>query len=168
MTLQNKGERLHGPCASASVYNLDFTRMDYIKNEAAPMIKTKTYPDYKSRQIITEFKTHIYVDRHCESQSIEFDYPYNWWHQLKYEIFYEWPRWVRNFLRINPDKIKMQKFTRKVKFIKDYFPDKPEWHKDMYHKNEGGKHVRMQVLSHESVNVDCEERSKELTKRRKK
>lgn len=163
MKPQDKGVRLPG--GSCHVLNLDFTRIDFVKNEAAPMIKTKTYPDYKLQQIITEFKTHIYVDRQAVSESIDFDYPYNWWHQLKYEIFFEWPRWIRKLFRMNPDKIKMQKKTRKIEFIKDYFPDNPGWHKDLYYKNDGEKHVGMQVLSHESIRINGEKRSKKVRRK---
>lgn len=157
---EHEGKVVHAPKEEGIlIADFKFKRVDFIKQllitkefmRDMPPTEIQSYWDLQFKRFVIDFRTGVFVDRHAVTKSIEFDYPTNFWQHLKHIIYFDWPRWTRKLIRINPDKIKMQKKTREVEFIKDYFPDKPAWHKYMSDRSENGK---AGICFHESIEIN--------------
>lgn len=134
-------------------FSLDMAEIqDELKN-MPPIFYEKILTD-RAREVIHHLRTDIFVDRKTKSKSIKYEYPATWWQHLKYDIIKSWPGSIRRLFRLNMNDVKMKTKRWDIEFIKDYFPDKPGWHKQLFHNNREGRSVQIKCITHEEIQID--------------
>jgi hypothetical protein len=140
-------------------FGIDFALSHSIIKEM-PSIELKQFIDQRLNATIYSLKTSIFVDRHIKSKHITFKQPATWWdhfkvdYQRKYTLsesrFFRWlfRLWLKIFIRKS---IQWKEDTTEIKFIKDFFPDKPAWHKKVFYESEKGEQLNFYI--HEEMEI---------------
>lgn len=131
-------------------FNIDILRaIDALKT--MPPIVIEQVLNHEINAAIYKLKAEIFVDRKSESKIIDFKYPKNWWQHLKYDIIKSGPGWLKKLFRLKMNNVKMKAKQWNIEFIKDYFPDSPEWHREVSYQSRSGGSPNILYVVHEEI-----------------